>query len=129
MITWYYCTILVASLLLSNSSHSEKYFLNNIDRFERVQNNEILSNPKSENHLISSFEKKSVLVVNDISSEYFYDQGNYSKSNKQYTEAISYYDKAIEIKPDYFEAWNNRGMALASIEKYAEAINSYNRAI
>jgi tetratricopeptide (TPR) repeat protein len=29
-------------------------------------------------------------------------------------EAIASYDKALEIKPDYHEAWYNRGFALGN---------------
>jgi len=47
----------------------------------------------------------------------------------KYDEAIKRYDKAIEIKPDYYVAWTNRGNSLNEIKKYKDAIESYNKAI
>ncbi|MGC1248328.1 MAG: tetratricopeptide repeat protein, partial [Spirulinaceae cyanobacterium] len=39
------------------------------------------------------------------------------------------FDKAIEIKPDLYQAWNNRGAALEKLGKYQEAIFSYDKAL
>ncbi|MBC6424372.1 MAG: tetratricopeptide repeat protein, partial [Hormoscilla sp. SP12CHS1] len=47
----------------------------------------------------------------------------------RYDEAIASYDKAIEIKPDDYEAWNNRGKALYQLSRYDEALASYDKAI
>jgi tetratricopeptide (TPR) repeat protein len=44
-------------------------------------------------------------------------------------EAIASYDKALEIKPDYHEAWNNRGNALGDLGRLEEAIASYDKAL
>jgi tetratricopeptide (TPR) repeat protein len=46
-----------------------------------------------------------------------------------YEEAISSYDQVLEIKPDFHKAWNNRGIALASLGRYEEAISSYDQAL
>ncbi|NET60558.1 MAG: tetratricopeptide repeat protein [Symploca sp. SIO2E6] len=35
---------------------------------------------------------------------------------------IACYDKAVEFKPDYDAAWNNRGNALSKLGKIEEAI-------
>jgi tetratricopeptide (TPR) repeat protein len=43
-------------------------------------------------------------------------------------QAIMYCDKAIEIKPDLYDAWHNRGASLASLGRYEEAIASYDKA-
>jgi len=43
--------------------------------------------------------------------------------------AIARYDAAIELAPDYFEAWNNRGNALNADGRPAEAVASFDRAI
>lgn len=39
------------------------------------------------------------------------------------------YDKVVEIKPDDYRAWDNRGYALFKLEKLQEAIQSYDKAI
>ena len=49
--------------------------------------------------------------------------------NQQYSDAIAFFDKAIEIKPDYADAWINRGVALDKLDKDTEAVYSFDRAI
>ena len=43
--------------------------------------------------------------------------------------AVSYCDKALSIKPDYPEVYNNRGNTLLELCKLQEAIDSYKRAL
>ena len=43
--------------------------------------------------------------------------------------AIDSYDKAIQIKPDFHQAWHNRGSALGNLGRHEEAIASYDKAI
>jgi tetratricopeptide (TPR) repeat protein len=66
----------------------------------------------------------------DFSSDLFlWTLGNEYYSLSQYEEAIASYDKAIEIKPDSHEAWNNRGIALGNLGRNEEAIASFDQAI
>ena len=51
------------------------------------------------------------------------------KALGHYDEAIGHYNKAIEIKPDYAEAYYNLGNLLKDTKKYDEAITSYNQSI
>jgi tetratricopeptide (TPR) repeat protein len=44
-------------------------------------------------------------------------------------DAIASYDKALELKPDLHEAWNNRGNALNDLGRWEEAIASYDKAL
>jgi tetratricopeptide (TPR) repeat protein len=44
-------------------------------------------------------------------------------------EAISSYDKALQVKPDKHGFWYNRGIALGELGRYEEAIASYDRAL
>jgi len=48
---------------------------------------------------------------------------------QRYEEALASYDKAIEIKPDNYYAWQNRGSALGYLQRYEEAIASYKKVI
>lgn len=75
---------------------------------------ELLEEP----HLIS--EKKARLLR---------EQGRILVAVEEYRSAISSYDKAVELKPNYHEAWYNRGNALRNLNRYEEAIASYDKAI
>ncbi|NJR68084.1 MAG: tetratricopeptide repeat protein [Synechococcales cyanobacterium CRU_2_2] len=44
-------------------------------------------------------------------------------------EAIASFDQALGIKPDYHEAWYNRGVSLANLGRTEEAIASYDQAL
>jgi superkiller protein 3 len=35
----------------------------------------------------------------------------------------------VEFKPDYHEAWYNRGISLDNLGRYEEAISSYDKAV
>jgi tetratricopeptide (TPR) repeat protein len=44
-------------------------------------------------------------------------------------QSIADYDRALEIKPDYHEAWYNRGNALDKLGQYEQAVASFDRAL
>jgi tetratricopeptide (TPR) repeat protein len=44
----------------------------------------------------------------------------------QYNEAVTYYDLALKIQPNYLPAMNNKANALAEIGDFSEAISLYN---
>jgi tetratricopeptide (TPR) repeat protein len=55
--------------------------------------------------------------------------GNILFADRRYENAIAAYDKALAIKPDEPDAWNNRGNALYQIGRTEEAIASYDKAL
>jgi len=60
----------------------------------------------------------------------FFNSGNAKYQNKDIQGAISDYDKAIAIKPDYFKAYNNRGIIKASeLNLNNEALKDFDKAI
>jgi tetratricopeptide (TPR) repeat protein len=48
---------------------------------------------------------------------------------KNYEQAIESYKKAIGIKPDYHEAWNNLGIVYADLKNYEQAMETFQKAI
>jgi tetratricopeptide (TPR) repeat protein len=62
-------------------------------------------------------------------AELFFEQALLYRFAEEYAKAIASYDKALEIKPDYHEAWNNRGYALDNLGRLEEAIASYDKAL
>ena len=51
------------------------------------------------------------------------------KEQGKLEEAIKAYNKALSIKPDYAEAYNNMGNALKDQGKLEEAIEAYNKSL
>ncbi len=59
----------------------------------------------------------------------WYKDGYELYNNGNYEQAITCYDKALEIDPDYAFAWNNKGAALYYLGRYDEAITCYDKAL
>jgi tetratricopeptide (TPR) repeat protein len=66
-------------------------------------------------------------IVQD--AEFWFEQGNQKYMNGDFIGAIASYDQALEIKPDYHQAWDGRGVALGNLGRYEEAIASYDQAL
>ena len=58
-----------------------------------------------------------------------YNQGQTLYESKRYQEALESYDRAVEILPNYEEAWLAQGDALQNLQRYREALNAYEQAI
>jgi tetratricopeptide (TPR) repeat protein len=52
----------------------------------------------------------------------WYEQGNALLENKNYTQAIEEYNRAIMLEPGYFEAWNQKADALNRAQQFSEAL-------
>lgn len=55
----------------------------------------------------------------------WYQQGKKQNDEKQYEQAISCFDRAIEQESNVYEAWYGKGNALFALERYEEAIDCY----
>ena len=51
-----------------------------------------------------------------------------AKAAKRYSDAIASFRKAVDIKANYPEAWNELGFALRQTGNYPEAIKAYDEA-
>jgi tetratricopeptide (TPR) repeat protein len=63
------------------------------------------------------------------SAEAEYNKGLQAKDAKRYSDAISSFRKAVDIKSNYPEAWNELGFALRQSGQYPEAIKAYEQAL
>jgi len=66
-------------------------------------------------------------VVQD--AEFWFVQGYQKYMNGDFIGAIASWDRALEIKPDYPDAWYNRGIALNNLGRFEQAIASWDRAL
>ncbi len=62
-------------------------------------------------------------------AEDFFNEAFNVHKTKKYQEALNLYTKAIELKPNYKDAYNNRGSAKDSLGEYEQAIKDYTKAI
>ncbi|MBP0038062.1 MAG: tetratricopeptide repeat protein [Roseofilum sp. SID1] len=89
--------------------------LSTVERLERIDRlREIIG--RSE---LAATEKAELLV----------EQGRLFASGEDYLIALSSYDKAIQLQPNYSRAWKNRGINLCILERYEEAIFNFDKAI
>jgi superkiller protein 3 len=63
------------------------------------------------------------------SAEAEYNKGLQAKAAKRFPEAVSDFRRAVEIRPNFPEAWNELGFALRNTGQYAEALRAYEQAL
>ena len=62
--------------------------------------------------------------LRDIKIRRLFHQGNQLLSQKAYQEAIIQYDHLLRIDSNYYQAWTNRGYALAGLKEYDRMFQS-----
>jgi tetratricopeptide (TPR) repeat protein len=55
--------------------------------------------------------------------------GHMAAEQKQWSEAIAYYDAGIKARPGNFFPWYGRALALAALRRFEESLRDINRAI
>ncbi|MBE9042128.1 tetratricopeptide repeat protein [Oscillatoriales cyanobacterium LEGE 11467] len=88
----------------------------------------------SEERIEKILEIKDKIILLDASdyerkSDLLREQGLLFESDGDSSRALDCYDRAIEIKPNYYYAWHSRGNILINLERYEEAIENYDRAL
>jgi tetratricopeptide (TPR) repeat protein len=64
-----------------------------------------------------------------VSIEDWFNQGLQSASRGELEQAITAWDKALELDPNLAQAWHNRGSALGHLGRLEESLASFERAI
>ncbi len=68
-------------------------------------------------------------IDSKILAEQKFNEGNELYYQKNYQGAISKYNDAIKLNPNYADAYNNRGAAYDELKNYQQAISDYNQSI
>jgi tetratricopeptide (TPR) repeat protein len=74
----------------------------------------------------------SLAIVHKINSNNaieLYNQANTLYELQRYQDALSVYEKAVDIKPKYAQGWNGQGKTLYELKQYKEALTAYDKAI
>ena len=64
-----------------------------------------------------------------IDAQVYYKRGLANYDRAQYEDAITNYDKAVQLKPDYVNAYISRGATKGQLRQYSAAIVDYDTAI
>jgi tetratricopeptide (TPR) repeat protein/tRNA A-37 threonylcarbamoyl transferase component Bud32 len=73
-----------------------------------------------------------ILIVHFIRSNNatdLYNRGQTLLELKRYKDALDSYNRAVEIRPEYAEAWKGQGNTLLQLKRYEDALNAYDKAI
>ena len=65
----------------------------------------------------------------NLDREIFFEIGFLYNANQNFHEALTYYDKAIEIDNDSFDVFYNKGITLSNLKRYDKAIESFQSAL
>ncbi len=68
-------------------------------------------------------------LIRDNNATNLYNQGNTLYELNRYQEAFRAYDQALELDPDYVEAWKGQGDSLQGLQREEEALEAYEQAI
>lgn len=71
----------------------------------------------------------SLHIFNSANAKEMYKQANTLYELQRYKDAISIYEKAVEIRPDYAQAWNGQAKTLSELKQYKKALLAYDKAI
>ena len=68
-------------------------------------------------------------TINELDASEWFEKGYAAGTSGNYTDALAAFNKAIELNPQYANAYLNRGNVYCSFGKYNQAIKDYNKAI
>jgi parallel beta-helix repeat protein len=68
-------------------------------------------------------------AVEARTAEDWVERGDHLSSSGRYSEALSFYDQALEMEPELFDAWDGKGDALMMTGSYDKALKCYERAL
>ena len=70
-----------------------------------------------------------LIFLQKLNKTYWYFKGKQFAIMEEYIQALLAYEQAIEIDPNYVDAWLEKGHSLNRLKRYLEAIKSYEKVI
>ena len=73
-----------------------------------------------------------ILTINTVKSNNatdLYQKGQTFLELKRYNDALDAYNRAVELKPEYTEAWIGQANTLLELKRYQDALEAYDKAI
>ena len=69
-----------------------------------------------------------LLGKDEIAFHFSLNKASYYLENSDYVEAVDEFDALISQRPDMYELYINKAIALANLEKYEDALNTFRKA-
>lgn len=70
-----------------------------------------------------------IIVTNPLDVPSLFSLGGLEHNRKNPDKALRYFERVVELKPDYSPAWYNLGIVLQALKQYDKALESYNKAL
>jgi tetratricopeptide (TPR) repeat protein len=70
-----------------------------------------------------------VNFINSANATDLYNRGQTLLELKRYEDALKVYNRAVELKPEYTDAWQGQGNTLFELKRDREALDAYDKAI
>ena len=69
------------------------------------------------------------VALDPMNGQGYLNIGLANKEEKDFNSALTYFDKAIEVEPNFAEAWCAKGSILNELKRYEEALTYFDKAI
>lgn len=111
------------SLNMNENSREYKEFYYEIERY-------MMDNCKALKEKVAAQNKESEKSFSDNPEALeLYSKGVAESKKENYKKAVDYYEKAVQIDPEFAFAWDNIGLAYRKLGDYDKALNAYNKSL
>jgi len=131
-----FCSDVFGWKITKNNSHVKTGVPVNAYRFKdnlRNRNKPYLivsrNGSRSEIVIDEAFPSNKTDDSSDEDIDYLMDRASDYESNENYTKAITFYDKILEINKDHSMAWNNKGVCYHNLNDYGKARYCYQKSL
>jgi len=122
--------LLSISIILSGCCFCCQSFINRNPSVGTVEEPTAIPSSETTENPPESFSSETTENPSSETAEQWYIKGNSCCFDKgDYAEGIKCFNKALELDPNYVDAWYGKGMALFDSGKYEECITSYEKAL
>jgi len=113
--------LIARTMTILNKKNTETDLEEMATMADYAREGELFELAKTIGALMVDVDKKKIRSLNDLGLTF--------QAQEKFYEAIKYYDKALEIKPDMFEALGNKAYCMMLTDRFDEAYRLYEKSI
>src|SRR4030095_3832082 len=113
----------------TNVKKEEEKIVTENTEVKKEESKVLVENVKEEPVKTDVVVKEEPVVVVNLDAQDYILKGLAYYENKDFTGALNEYNKAVEISPDFAEAYYHRGRAYTELNDFSSAINEYTKTI